>query len=627
LKPQIGAVYAFLRRLGTPAACYHPPVSSFLLPFFRHRLSNIISGVLASLLVTLSGCGSGAELPPAARASAESLDPDALFVDRAVEVGLDFVHFNGMSGNFYMAEVTGSGGGLVDYDGDGDLDVYLVQGTMIGLGRTLEQALFPPRHPQPLTDRLYRNDLHLDSSGQRQLRFTDVTDQAGLSHSGYGMGMTSGDYDNDGDVDLYITNFRSNQLLRNTGAGRFEDVTDAAGVDDPRWSVPATFFDFDRDGWLDLFVGNYIAADLSNPTVCGGLTGAREYCGPGAYPPEPDRLFHNRGDGTFEEVTAAAGLSAGFGGALGVIASDLNGDGWLDLYVANDGAPNNLWINQRDGTFRDEALLAGASVNANGRAEASMGVDAADFDGDGDDDLFMAHLTAETNTLFVNNGQGLFSDATIAVGLAAPSRSYTSFGTAWLDYDNDSWLDLVIVNGAVKEIEALGRQHDPFPLHQPNQLFRNQAGRRFREVSRSAGKVFELSEVSRGAAIGDLDNDGDSDILVINNNGAVRWLENQRGQQAHWLGLELRGGDPGRDMLGARVAVYRPAQSPLWRRVRTDGSFCSVNDPRVLIGLGEEPAVDKVRVLWPGGTVEEWTNLKVDSYNRLERGAGTAVSP
>ena len=593
--------------------------------------------MIAGWLVLLaSGCGDPSSEPAALPSPATSQDaaaPASIFTEMAGETGLDFVQFNGMSGEYYMAEVTGSGGALFDYDNDGDLDVYLIQGTLLGPGKTLADASFAPRYPEPLTDRLYRNDLD-----RGELSFTDVTEASGLTASDYGMGVTAGDYDNDGWVDLYVTNFGPNRMLRNNGPGEtgvvtFTEVTQETGTEDPRWSVPAIFIDYDRDGWLDLFVGNYIAADLVHRQICRDFVGAQDYCGPGAFDPEPDRLFRNRGGDpggpvSFVDVSAEVGLRGGFGAALGVIAADFNGDRLIDFYVTNDSQANNLWIQKPgDGrsTFVDEALLAGCSVNSRGKAEASMGVDAADFDGDGDLDLFMTHLTGQTNTLYTNDGHGLFDDRTIDSGLSAPSRPYTSFGTAWFDWDNDGWLDLLIANGAVKKIEALARLKDPFPVHQPNQLFHNRGDGSFEDATARGGSVMELSEVSRGAAFGDVDNDGDTDVLMINNNGPVRLMINQLGNRQHWLGARLVIGDPPRDGLGALVALERTGQPTLWRRVRSDGSYCSANDPRVLFGLGADPTVDRLRVLWPDGSEEAWTELGSGRYNLLRQGEGESL--
>ncbi len=589
-------------------------------------------GRLAALILLAAGCAEPEGGGPRATDPAGEALP-GIFEDRAGASGLDFVQFNGMSGDYYMAEVTGSGGALVDVDNDGDLDAYLVQGTMLAPGKTLADATFPTRYGEPLTDRLYRNDL----GDGGEIRFTDVTADSGLAASDYGMGVAAGDFDNDGRVDLYVTGFGPNRLLRNAGAGgeiHFEDVTAESDTADDRWSVPAVFFDFDRDGWLDLFVGNYIAADLVQRPICKDFIGAQDYCGPGAFDPEPDRLFRNLGAGadgrvTFEDVTAARGLRGGFGAALGAVAADFDGDGRPDLYVANDSQPNNLWIQQPDGSFEDQALLAGCSVNSRGKAEASMGVDAGDVDGDGDLDFFMTHLTGQTNTLFINDGQGLFEDRTIDTGLGAPSRPFTSFGTGWFDYDNDGWLDILIVNGAVKTIEALARQQDPFPVHQPNQLFHNLGGAggeiAFEDATARAGAVFELSEVSRGAVFGDVDNDGDADVLVVNNNGPARLLVNRVGHRRSWLGLRLLSGGPARDALGAQAVVERSGKPALWRRVRTDGSFCSANDPRLLFGLGGDGAVDRVRVVWPDGSEEQWTELEAGRYHVLRQGEGSPV--
>ena len=282
----------------------------------------------------------------------------------------------------------------------------------------------PPGSPAPpaKSDRLFRNDLAVGADGTRTVHLVDITAGSGIPVSDYGMGVAAGDFDNDGWVDLYLTNLGPNRLYRNQGDGTFEDVTATAGVDDPRWSTCATFFDYDRDGALDLYVANYVDFESDPKRVCYGGSSARDFCGPKAYAPVPDRLFHNRGDGTFEDVTVASGIGKAYGAGFGVVADDFDGDGWVDLYVGNDGDPNLLWINQHDGTFRNVALWAGAAVDADGAAQASMGVDAGDFDGDGDDDLFMTHITQETNTLYVNDGKGLFEDQTIVSGLGPMSR-------------------------------------------------------------------------------------------------------------------------------------------------------------------------------------------------------------
>ncbi len=541
------------------------------------------------------------------------------FVDRAAELGVDFVHFNGMSGELYMVENMGAGAGLVDYDGDGDLDLYLVQGAMLGPGKTTADALVPPRHPEPLSDRLYRNDLAAGPDGRPEPRFVDVTGSSGLAGAtGYGMGVASGDYDGDGLADLYLTNFGPNQLWHNTGDGRFRDVTAEAGVDDPRWSVPASFLDYDLDGRLDLWVGNYLDFIFARHKPCPGEGGQPDYCGPLAYGPETDRLFRNRGDGGFEDVTRRAGLAGTAGNALGGIAADLDGDGRVDLYVANDMNANRLWINRGDGTFADEALLAGSALDWQGQPQAGMGVDAGDFDADGDEDLFVTHLNGQTNTLYVNGGDGIFRDATPGSGLDGPSWNRTGFGTRWLDYDNDGWLDLLTANGAVRVLpEQAG---DPLPLKQPNQLFRNLGDGRFADASAAAGEEFARLEASRGAAFGDLDNDGDIDVLISNNAGPARLLMNLAGGRRGWLGVALADGTG--SGLGSRVAVVRTAGPVLWRRVHTDGSYASASDPRLTIGLGESCGPLELRLVRPGGRTTAWRGLPAGRYLNRPGGGG-----
>jgi hypothetical protein len=498
---------------------------------------------------------------------------------------------------------------------------------MLGTGRTLDQASIPPRSGMPLTDRLYRNDLAVRADGTRTLRFTDITKGSGLVGRSYGMGVAAGDFDNDGRVDLYRTALGPNQLFRNNGDGTFKDVTASTGTGDPRWSVSASFVDVDRDGWLDLYVGNYLDHRVDEKIRCNTRSGKRDYCGPRSYTSVPDRLYRNRRDGTFVDVTAEAQMAREDGPALGVVAADFNGDGWADLYVANDGEPNLLWINQRNGGFRNTALLAGAALNGLGSAEGSMGVDAGDFDNDGDEDLFVTNLPGETNTLYVNDGSGLFEDRTTMAGLGVPSLPHTGFGTAWFDFDNDGWLDLLVANGAVRMQESNARAADPFPLGERNLLFRNLGTGRFEEVTARAGAVFELSEVSRGAAFGDVDNDGDVDVLVTNNNGPARLLINHVGQRNRWVGLRLVGGAGSRDMLGARVGVFRHEGPPLWRRARADGSYASANDPRVLVGLGDAVTIARLRVVWPSSRVEDWTGVTAGRWITLNEGSGTPVPP
>jgi hypothetical protein len=561
----------------------------------------------------------------AAQQRMEARSSTPIFKEVAEQVGLKFQHFNGMTGKFYLPEITGSGAALFDFDNDGDLDVFLVQGNLLEPNTRPADTLFPWRGSQPPRAKLFRNDLTINKDGSRRLSFTDVTESSGIVANGYGMGVAIGDINNDGLPDLYVTNLGSNQMYLNKGNGKFVDVTKESGTDDSRWSTSASFFDYDRDGWLDLMIVNYADFSVTNSPNCFAATTARDYCTPRVFRAPGNRLLHNKGNGSFEDVTAAAGVDKEFGHGLGIVTADFNDDGWIDIYVANDGDPNQLWINQKNGTFSNEALLAGAAINRNGQAEAGMGVDAGDFDGNGTDDIFVTHLMDETNTLYTNMSQGLFEDRTREAGLGMPGRRFTGFGTLFFDYDNDGWLDLFIANGAVQLLPDLVRKKDPFPLGQPNQLFHNTGKGSFVEVTDQAGPELQLIEVSRGAAFGDLDNDGDTDVLVTNNNGPTRLYLNQVGNQNHWLGLKVTG-KSGRDMLGARIEVIVSEKNVLRRRARTDGSYLSANDPRVLVGLGNATRVETVRVRWPDGSGEEWKDLKADQYVSLKQGSGSVLN-
>jgi hypothetical protein len=583
------------------------------------------------LVVLIAGCRDSRTANSVSSAPSSSPPAQEWFVDRAAEVGLNFVHANGMSGRLTLVEIMAPGVALFDYDNDGDLDVYLVQ------GGDLAVTGGPNRDRRSgFNDRLYRNDLQVNADGTRTLHFTDVTSASGIVARGYGMGVAAGDFNNDGWIDLFLTKFDApNQLLRNNGDGTFMDVSKASGTDQRLWSVSAAFVDVDRDGFLDLYVGNYLRYDLSKAGGCAGPTGAPGYCTPAAYQPLPDRLYRNRGDGTFVDISAAAGLTREFGPALGVATADYNGDGWIDIYVANDGTENQLWINRHDGTFENTALLAGVALPLTGKPEGSMGVDAGDVDDDGDEDLVMTELTAEGSNLFVNDGTGTFMDMSAPSAVGPLSVRFTGFGTGWLDFDNDGRLDLLAVNGTVQMIEALRQMHDPFPMHQKKLLLRNVGNGRFEDVSVRGGAAFALSDVGRGAAFGDVDNDGDVDVLIGNNNGPLRLLVNEAARGRHWLGLRLarqvgQAGSTGpasashsvRDMLGTRVEIVRKGKGSLWRRARADGSYASANDPRVVVGLGDSADPVTVRVRWPDGRTEAWDAQAVDRYVTLTQGEG-----
>jgi enediyne biosynthesis protein E4 len=558
----------------------------------------------------LAGCGGK---PGAAGSPAPGAEPARdWFTDAAPAAGLNFTHVNGMSGKLYYPEIMAPGVALFDYDNDGDLDVYVTQGQMLGAPAVGNKG-----------DRLFRNDTVTNPDGTRTLHFTDVTEQSHIDLQTYGMGVAVGDFNNDGYQDLYRTGLSGAVLLRNNGDGTFTDVTKAAGVGDPGgWGVSATFFDYDRDGWLDLFVGNYLIYSIAGDIQCQSVTGRRDYCPPNSYRAQPSHLYHNRGNGTFEDVTSKAFVNGAYGPALGASTADFNNDGWIDLYVANDGQPNQLWINQHDGTFKDTAFLAGAAVSGTGQAEASMGVDAGDFDNDGDEDIFITNWLDQMNVLYVNDGTGNFEDRRATSGLGPPSLAKTGFGAGWFDYDRDGWLDLFVANGSVATIEALARANDPFPLRMTPQLYRNLGNGRFEDVSSRAGAIFKVADVGRGAAFGDIDNDGDTDIVVGNANGTLRLLLNNVTNNNHWLGLRLVSGQKLRDALGARVEIVRTTGPALWRRARADGSYASANDPRVLVGLGASTEAPRVKVTWPSGRVEEFAAVPIDRYVTLSEGAG-----
>jgi hypothetical protein len=549
--------------------------------------------LLVGLTVAVAGCGGE---PPASPAQAASGPP--WFEEQAAARGLSFTHRSGHHDRFLLPEIMGGGAALFDMDGDGDLDLYLVQS---GDVRTPTE--------KASGNRLYRN--------RGDGTFEDVTAGSGTDVPGYGMGVAAGDYDNDGDTDLYVTNLGPNMLLQNDGSGRFRDVTAAAGVAGSGWSMSATFLDYDADGRLDLFVTRYIDWNPSSELECYSLTGVPDYCAPRNYDaPTSDLLFHNRGGGTFSDVSARAGLQASVGNGLGVVPADFDADGRIDVFVANDGTPNHLWMNQGDGRFTDRALVAGVAIDLDGAPKAGMGVHAADVDDDGDEDLLVVNLDTESDSFFRNDGR-FFVDATAVAGLRMASRRFTRFGMAMLDFDNDERLDIYEANGRV------GRQSELFssdPYAEPNVLFRGVAGPRFEEVQPRGGTRTPLVGTSRAAAFGDIDNDGAIDIVVVNRDGKPYVLHNVVQGRGHWTMFRVVD-EHGRDAYGAELTMMVGSRS-IRRDVRAAYSYLASNDPRVHVGLGRETAVRDVRVRWPDGKRERFGDVAADKVVVLRCGAG-----
>ncbi|MDH3628981.1 MAG: CRTAC1 family protein [Acidobacteriota bacterium] len=547
-------------------------------------------GILLPLLLLLWGC------PPQGERSVT-----LVFEDVAAEAGIRFAHRNGATGDFNYPELMSGGVSFADIDGDGFLDVYTVQGG----------ELPDDRSSSGDANRLFRNN---GVGG-----FEDVTERSGTGDTRYGTGVVAADYDNDGDIDLYVTNLGRNTLFSNDGDGRFADATEHAGVGDVGYSTAATFVDYDQDGFLDLYVANYIdwAPPIERP--CFAPNGLRDYCSPGVYDrPARDTLYRNEGDGTFRNVTIEAGIQDRRGAGLGVIATDLTGDGLDDIFVANDQMPNTLWVGHPDRSFSEQALSRGCALNESGRSEASMGIAIGDVDGDDDWDLFLTHLDGETNTYYRNDA-GFFQDVTDQYVLGGISREFTGFGTGFADFDCDGILDLVIANGSVR----LGDSMLAGDYGEPNQLFRGTDVRRYDDVSHVLGSP-ELREVSRGAALGDYDNDGDIDILIGNNEGPVRLYRNDSCRDAHWLGVRLVDGGPGTHGIGAIVTLTTDARR-MRRLIQPAYSYGASHDPRAHFGLGDDPGPYEVEIAWPGGRVTTHVIESVDRYIHLSPTSGTPL--
>ena len=498
----------------------------------------------------------------------------------------------------YILESTGSGAGFFDYDGDGDLDLYLVNGSTAA-------AQADGTGPG---NAFYRND----GAGT----FTDIAETAGVDHRGWGAGLAVGDIDGDGDADLYLTNYGANTLYRNAGAGAFTDMTAASATAGDQYSAGAAFFDYDKDGDLDLYVANYVVFDAAQLAVepdigdlCMYLGGIRVYCGPQGMEGAGDVLYRNGGDGAFANATQAAGIAAAnahYG--LGVVAADYDGDGHIDLFVANDETPNVLFRNGGDGTFTDVAETAGVAYNGDGQAESGMGVDAADYDGDGDVDFYVTNFYRETNTLYRNDG-GTFADATQEAGLAVPTLNLLGWGTRFFDYDSDGRLDLFVANGHVYpqvDEAAAGTGYA-----QRNQLFANRGGGRFAEVGPRAGPGLQLVRSSRGLCAGDYDNDGDTDLFVVNLDARPDLLRNDTPHRHHWLAVQVVGPDHNRQGVGATLRLRTP-DGAQWRQVNGASGYLGHSDIRAYFGLGAQRR-GRLEISWPDGTRQSVETVPADS--------------
>ena len=541
----------------------------------------VLPGIFLYLLL---GCG-----------SVESGGLPHWFVDEAVTRGIDFQHVSGFEGNYRIPEITGSGAALADLDGDGDLDAYIVQsGSLVGASPAKDQVYFN------------RGDGYFEIG------------EPPPDGEGYGMGVAAGDYDNDGDVDLYVTNIGANLLLQNDGKGNFRNVAVTAGVADPGWGTSAAFFDFDADGDLDLYVTNYIQWRIDAELEC-YMAGVRTYCPPQNYKaPAPDQLYRNNGDGTFTNRSRQAGLPLSFGNGFGVVGADYNQDGLTDVFVANDMMVNQLWLNEGDLRFSESAMDWGCGVDESGTAKAGMGVAAADIDDDSDVDILVVNLEGQADSLYRNAG-AWFDDATAKVGLNVVSRRYTRFGVVFADFDNDGQLDIYQANGAVSHIP--GQTGDPFA--EPNTLYRNEAGR-FELVTPEGGTIQALVHTSRGLAVGDVDDDGGLDLLVVNRDASPYLLMNRVPQRGNWMRFKVLTRD-GRDAHAATVSL-QVGEARKYRDVQPAASYLSSNDPRVHFGLGKMERASNVRVQWPSGVTESFGDFDTNATVVLTEGAGERIA-
>ncbi|MPZ19254.1 MAG: CRTAC1 family protein [Luteitalea sp.] len=517
-------------------------------------------------------------------ASARATDSStSVFTDVTKEAGIRFRHTNGAFGKKYLPETMGSGVVVLDANGDGHQDLFFVNSrAWPGHGKEQSRSAF------------YRNN--------GDATFMDATRDAGLVFDAYAMGGAAADYDNDGDVDLYVTALGPNRLFRNDGEGRFEDVTKRAGVGDTSFSMGAMWFDFDKDGRLDLYVANYVQWSIEKDLFCTLDGKTKSYCTPESYAGQTPRLYRNKGDGTFDDVTERAGLHDPTSKALGVAVIDYDDDGWPDLFVANDTQPNRLYRNNGDATFTDEGVAAGVAFDETGVARAGMGVDAADYDGSGRQSLIIGNFANEMMALYHNEGNGLFIDEAPPSALGRQTLLTLTFGCFFFDYDLDGWLDILAVNGHVAD--DINRVQPNVTYAQRPQLFRSQGGKRFVDVSAAVGQAFQQPIVGRGAAYLDYDNDGDLDLVVTANNGPARLLRNDGASEQHALRVATIGSVSNRSGLGAKVVATVAKGQKRWALVKSGSSYLSQSDLAVTFGLGRAPRVSALDVRWPSGRVD-----------------------
>ncbi len=517
--------------------------------------------------------------------------------------GITWRHVNGRSPEYYLPETTGAGCAFLDYDNDGWMDIYLVNS-----GRC---DFYNPQ--PPLRNALYHNN--------RDGTFTDVTEKAGVPGGGYGMGAAVGDYDGDGHPDLYVTQYGRSILYHNNGDGTFTDVTEKAGVAAPGWASSAVWFDYDNDGRLDLFVCRFVHFNKSMNKFCGNeRTGQRYYCVPVTYPPARSWLFHNNGDGTFTDVTEPSGIGKKLGKAWGVVATDINNDGWMDLFVANDTVQNFLFLNRGRGKFEEIGLSAGVAYSEDGRARSGMGVDSADYDQDGWQDLFVTNVDHEMYSLYHNSHDETFDDTASKYGIANTTMLMSGWGVKFFDYDNDGNTDIFIADGHPDD--RVADHISGVAYKEPPLLFRN-TGNGFINVSAQAGSVFEKKFAARGMAVGDFNNDGAVDVLIAVNNGVPMLLKNTAALGNHWLGLRLVGKHCNPDAIGARITWH--AEDLKRTRLKTGGgSYLASHDPREVLGVGKRTKIDRLEIRWPqpSGKVEVFTDLPIDRYITIVEGQG-----